>query len=100
MRIIALSTLKAFWEENPKYQDAKESTLAWYRHVLHADWRSPTQVRQDFGNARILKDGRTVFNIAVNKYQLIVWINYTYRDVYIRFIGTHMQYDKIDAQTI
>ncbi len=100
MRIIALSTLKAFWEENPKYQDAKEPTLAWHRHTSHADWNSPAEVKQDFRNASILKDGRVVFNIAGNKYRLVVWINYTYRVVYIRFIGTHAQYDKIDVQTI
>jgi mRNA interferase HigB len=100
MRIIALSTLKAFWEENPEYMDAKESTLAWYRHVLAADWSAPADVKQDFRNASILKDGRVVFNIAENKYRLVVWINYAYRVMYIRFIGTYMQYDKIDVQTI
>jgi len=94
MRIIALSTLKAFWEEHPEYMDAKEPTLAWYRHALAAD------VKQDFRNTSILKDGRVVFNIAGNKYRLVVWINYAYRVVYIRFIGTHAQYDKIDVQTI
>ncbi len=88
MRIIALSTLKAFWEENPEYLDAREPTLAWHRHALHADWSSPADVKQDFGNASILKDGRVVFNIAGNKYRLVVWINYAYRVVYIRFIGT------------
>lgn len=100
MRIIALSTLKAFWEENPEYADATDQTLAWYQHVLKADWAIPTDVKQDFGNASILKDGRAVFNIAGNKYRLVVWINYAYRVVYIRFIGTHAQYDKIDVQTI
>ena len=100
MRIIALSTLKEFWERNPAYTDATEPTLAWYRHALKADWASPTDVKQEFGNASILKDGRVVFNIAGNKYRLIVWINYAYRVVYIRFIGTHGQYDQIDAQTI
>jgi mRNA interferase HigB len=100
MRIIALSTLKAFWEENPEYMGAKEPTLAWHRHTLHADWNSPAEVKQDFRNASILKDGRVVFNIAGNKYRLVVWINYAYRVVYIRFIGTHAQYDKIDVQTI
>ncbi|WP_348827035.1 type II toxin-antitoxin system HigB family toxin [Halomonas sp. RT37] len=54
----------------------------------------------DFRNASILKDGRAVFNIAGNKYRLVVWINYAYRVVYIRFIGTHAQYDKIDVQTV
>ena len=100
MRIIALSTLKAFWEESPEYEDAKDPTLAWYRHALKADWGVPSDVKQDFGNASILKDGRVVFNMAGNKYRLVVWINYAYRVVYLRFIGTHTQYDKIDAQTI
>lgn len=57
MRIIALSTLKTFWENNPEYQDVKELTLAWYRHILHADWSSPADVKQDFRNASILKEG-------------------------------------------
>jgi mRNA interferase HigB len=100
MRIIALSTLKAFWDRNPEYKDAKEPSLAWYRFVLRATWNSPADVKNDFRNASILKDGRVVFNIAGNKYRLIVWINYAYNVVYIRFIGTHAQYDKVDAQNI
>ena len=100
MRVIALSTLRAFWENNPQYQDAREPCLAWYRHALAADWPSPVEVKADFGNASVLKDGRVVFNIAGNKYRVVVWINYAYRVAYIRFIGTHKQYDAIDAQTI
>ena len=100
MRIIALSTLKAFWESNPGHADAKEPVLAWYRHTLKADWASPAAVKADFGNASILRDNRVVFNIAGNKYRLVVWINYPYRVVYIRFLGTHAQYDRIDAQRI
>ena len=100
MRIIALSTLKAFWEDKPQYDDAVQPALAWYRHALKANWSSPAEVKQDFGNASILKDGRVVFNIAGNKYRLVVWINYPYRVVYVRFIGTHAQYDQIDVQTI
>lgn len=100
MRIIAFSTLKAFWEETPSYIDAKESTMAWYPHTLKANWESPDKVKSDFGNASILKDGRVVFNISGNKYRLIVWINYDYRVIYVRFIGTHKQYDKVDAQKI
>ena len=100
MRIIALSTLKYFWEQSPKYADAIQPALAWYRYVLKADWKEPSDVKADFGNASILRDGRVVFNIAGNKYRLIVWINYPYRIVYVRFIGTHSQYDAIDAQTI
>lgn len=100
MRVIALSTLKSFWENNPAYGDAREPVLAWYRHALNADWAKPTDVKRDFRNASILRDGRVAFNIAGNKYRLVVWINYAYRVVYIRFIGTHAQYDAIDAQTI
>lgn len=100
MRIIALSTLKAFWEHQPAYLDAKEPTLAWYRQTQAADWATPADVKRDFGNASILQDGRVVFNIAGNKYRLVTWINYPYRVVYIRFIGTHAQYDKINTKTI
>ena len=100
MRVIALSTLRAFWEHSPEHQDAKEPTLVWYRHALQADWVSPADVKAQFGSASILKDGRVVFNIAGNKYRLVVWINYAYRVVYVRFIGTHAQYNRIDAQTI
>jgi mRNA interferase HigB len=100
MRIIALSTLKAFWANNSAYRDAKEPGLAWYRQALQADWASPAEVKASFRSASILRDGRVVFNLAGNKYRLVVWINYPYRIVYVRFIGTHAQYDDIDAQNI
>jgi len=100
MRIIALGTLKSFWEDDPSNVAAREPTLAWYRQALHADWATPADVKRDIGNASILKDGRVIFNIAGNKFRIVVWINYHYRVMYIRFIGTHAQYDAIDAQTI
>jgi mRNA interferase HigB len=100
MRVIALSSLRDFWEREPAYADAREPVLAWYRHVLKADWRSPADVKREFGRASILREGRVVFDIGGNKYRLVVWINYAYRVVYVRFIGTHAQYDRIDAQTI
>ena len=100
MRVIALSTLKQFLKRNPNFTDAREPILAWYRHALKADWASPPDVKADFGSASILKDGRVVFNIAGNKYRLVVWINYPYRILYIRFVGTHRQYDRIDVQTV
>jgi mRNA interferase HigB len=99
MRIIALATIKKFWL-NPSYQDAKEPLLSWFRHVSCVNWESPSELKQDYRNASILKDGRAVFNIAGNKYRLIVWINYPYQVVYIRFIGTHQKYDTINAQLI
>jgi len=100
VRVIALSTLRAFWGAHSSYADAREPLLAWYRHVLRADWASPSDVKADFRQASILRDGRVVFNIAGNKYRVVVWINYAYRVVYIRFLGTHAQYDRIDAQTV
>ncbi|HEX6834677.1 MAG TPA: type II toxin-antitoxin system HigB family toxin [Rudaea sp.] len=100
MRIIAVSTLKAFRAEKAEYRDDEKPALAWYREVLHADWSKPADIKAQFGSASILRDGRVVFNIAGNKYRIVVWINYPCRVVYIRFIGTHVQYDRIDAQAI
>ena len=80
--------------------DARESVMAWYRQVKTADWASPAALKRDIRNASILKDGRAVFNIAGNKYRIVVWVNYRYREVYIRFIGSHRMYDAIDAQTV
>lgn len=100
MRFIALSTLKTFLESDPAYTDAREPVMAWYRQVRAADWATPAEVKRDIRTASILRDGRAVFNIAGNKYRIVVWINYPYRVVYIRFIGTHRQYDSIDAQTV
>ena len=100
MRIMALATLRRFWEGKAAHADAREPLLAWYRHALKADWQSPADAKREFGTASVLRDGRMVFNIAGNKYRLVVWINYPYRIMYVRFIGTHAQYDRIDAQTI
>ena len=100
MRIISLSTLKAFWDGTPAYRDAREPGLAWYCAARRADWSTPGDVKAVLRNAVILKDGRVVCNLAGNKYRLAVWINYLYRVVDVRFIGTHAQYDASDAQTI
>ena len=99
MRVIALSTLKQFCDDKTR-ADARDPLLAWYRHAVRAEWRTPADVKRDFGSASILRDGRVVFNIAGNKYRLVVWINYAYAVIYIRFIGTHRQYDRIDARTV
>ncbi len=100
MRVIALGTLKAFLGSDAAHADAREPVMAWYRQVHAADWATPAEVKRDVRTASILKDGRAVFNVAGNKYRIVAWINYPYRVVYIRFIGTHRQYDGIDAQTI
>ena len=100
MRIIALSTLREYWTGHPEKLDVQQPVLIWYRHVLKSNWAKSADVKADFGNASILRDGRVVFNIAGNKYRLVVWINYGYRVVYIRFVGSHAEYDQIDAQTV
>lgn len=100
MRVIALATLRAFLDRSPGHAAAREPVMAWFRQVRAADWAAPADVKRDLRNASILKDGRVVLNIAGNKYRIVVWINYPYRVVYIRFVGTHRQYDAIDAQTI
>ena len=100
MRIIALATLKQFVDADPAHADAREPLMAWYRQVKAADWASPADIKRDTRSASILKDGRVVFNIAGNKYRVVVWVNYPYRVVYVRFIGSHRTCDAIDAQTI
>lgn len=92
--------MKAFLRRGQSVDDARDPVVAWFRQVKQADWARPADVKRDIRSASILKDGRVVFNIAGNKYRVVVWINYPYRVVYIRFIGTHRQYDAIDAQTI
>ena len=95
-----MSALKAFLARSPAYADASGPLMAWVRQVKAADWSGPANVKNDVRSASILQDGRVVFNIAGNKYRIVVWINYPYRVVYIRFVGTHAQYDEIDAQTV
>jgi mRNA interferase HigB len=99
MRIIAVSTLRAFWEQ-PAYQDAEQPLRTWVNVTQAARWKDPPAIKAMFNSADILKDGRVIFDIGGNKYRLVVWVNYAYFTVYIRFIGTHREYDQIDAQTI
>ena len=95
MRIIAKSTLRAFWERHP---NAEEPLLAWYRETEKADWESPAQVKEQYRSASFVGGNRVVFNIKGNDYRLVVKINYPYRVVYVRFVGTHAEYDKIDVR--
>lgn len=99
MRIIAIRMLREFWQE-PTRGDAEQALKAWFSFTSAADWNTPADVKLDYRNASILKIHRVVFNIAGNKYRLVVSINYPYRVVYLRFVGTHAQYDQIDAETI
>ncbi|MBK9307465.1 MAG: type II toxin-antitoxin system HigB family toxin [Nitrospira sp.] len=97
MRIIAKRALRNFWKRYPK---AKGPLEAWHQEVTHADWASPSAVKAHFRSASVLHGNRVVFNVAGNQYRLIVKINYPYRVVYIRFIGTHVEYDAIDVTSI
>jgi len=99
MRIFARKTLKSFWEL-PAYKDSEQSLKSWYDEAYKAVWKTPNDIKAQYKNASILKDGRVVFNIHGNTYRLIVKINYDFSVVYIRFIGTHKQYDKIDANEV
>ncbi len=97
MRIIARRTLRKFWE---KHADAEQSLRAWFKFASFADWISPASIKRDYASASILEDSRMCFNIGGNKYRLVVRINYAYRIVYIRFVGTHVEYDKVDVTKI
>ena len=99
MHVIKRKTLTGFYDQ-PGRGDAKGPLDSWYYEVQHAQWASPADVKAKYGTASILKDNRVVFNIAGNKYRLVVRINYDSKTVFGRFIGTHKEYDKIDAEVI
>lgn len=98
MRIIALKSLKNFWQ-SPNHGDAEQPFRAWYAEVSAAKWKSPTDIKAQYRSASVLKNNRVVFNIAGNKYRLIVMVSRDYTVCLIRFIGTHKEYDKINAET-
>jgi mRNA interferase HigB len=99
MRIISVGTLKAFWEI-PGHRDAEQPLRTWVRVVRAASWPDPMEIKPMFNSADILGDGRIVFDIGGNKYRLITWVNFHYGVVYVRFIGTHREYDGVDARSI
>ncbi len=97
MRIIAISQLKSFWQ---KYPDSEQPLLAWVDEAKNADWLTPTEIKEQFRSASILKSRRVVFNIKGNDYRLVVAVAYRYSALYIKFVGTHKQYDAINAETV
>jgi mRNA interferase HigB len=97
MRVIAKRTIREFWET---HADAQAALEAWYHDTKRATWTSPSDIKAIYANASILPNNRVVFNIKGNTYRLVVAINYAYGIVYIRFIGHHQTYNKIDAATI
>jgi len=97
MRVVAKRILREFWE---KQTDSEDQLKTWYREASKAFWTSPANIKSEYPKASILKNGRVVFNICSNKYRLIVQINYLRQWVFIRFIGTHKDYDNINADKI
>ncbi|SDS85541.1 mRNA interferase HigB [Pseudomonas asplenii] len=97
MRIIAISQLKTFWQKHP---DSEQSLLAWIDEVKQVHWQTPAEINAQYRHASVLKSRRIVFNIKGNDYRLVVAVAYRYGALYIKFIGTHEQYDSIDANTV
>ena len=96
-RIFSKKTLREFWS---KYPDSEQYLKTWFYTTMNTTWRTPNEVKQTFANASILKDNRIVFNIKGNTYRLLTKFNFEKQWVFIRFIGTHSEYDKINANTI
>lgn len=97
MRIIAKRTLRTFWERDSK---AEQPLKSWYAIAAKADWSSPTEVREVYGNASIVGNDRVVFNVGGNRYRLIVRFDYPHRIGFVRFVGTHAEYDSVDATRV
>ena len=96
-RIFSKSTIREFWEKNP---ESEQYLKTWYDTVMAANWKSPNDVKQTYAYASILKEGRIVFNIKGNSFRLVAKFNFEKQWIFIRFIGTHSEYDKIDANLI
>ena len=99
MRIIAIKILKEFWIKSEK-KDSEQALKAWYAEVKHEKWRNSAEIKGKYKNASIINKNRIVFNIKGNKYRLVVAIKYEFQIIFIRFIGTHEEYNKIDVKNI
>ncbi|MCC9043367.1 MULTISPECIES: type II toxin-antitoxin system HigB family toxin [Myroides] len=97
MRVIAIKTLRVFWT---KHADSEQQLKAWYQEAEKATWKNSNEIKAEYPSASILDDNRICFNIKGNHYRLIVKINFAHQMMWIRFIGTHAEYDKINANTI
>jgi mRNA interferase HigB len=97
LRVISRKTLRQFWK---KHNDCEQQLISWHRETEKAKWKNHNELKNEYPSASILENNRIVFNIKGNGYRLVVKINYQYQIIWIRFIGTHPEYDKIDATTI
>jgi mRNA interferase HigB len=96
-RIFSKSTLRSFWEKHP---ESEQYLKTWYDTAMTSDWKNPTDIKKAYATASILKNSRVVFNIKGNSFRLVVKFNFEKQWAFIRFIGTHPEYDKIDANLI
>ncbi len=95
--VVSKKRLREFWEKHP---DSEQTLKTWYSVVMKAEWKSSNELKSQYASASIIGDNRVVFNVCGNKYRLIVKFNYEMQWCWVRFIGTHVQYDAIDATTI
>jgi len=97
VKVIAVSSLRNFWVLHPQ---AEQALRAWHDEARHAAWRTPQDIKNHYASARFVSKNRVVFNIKGNDYRLIVAIAYRFQAIYIKFIGTHAEYDRINAATV
>jgi mRNA interferase HigB len=97
VRVIAIKALKVFWKKHP---DAEQPLRAWYAEAKKAEWKKPTDITRVYRSASILTNNRIVFNIKGNDYRLVAAVNYYYKIIYIRFIGTHKEYDRTNVEEV
>ena len=97
MRVIAIAALRNFWAKHP---EAEQPLRAWHDEAVPAEWKQPAEVKAQYRSASVLKNRRVIFNIKGNDFRLVVAVAYKVGVVYVKFIGTHAQYDAIDAQTV
>ncbi len=97
MRVIARRTLREFWEQ---HHDAEQPSKAWFAEASSTSWETPQTIKDQYRHASFVADNRVIFNIGGNKYRLVAHVNYEFGIVYIKFIGTHREYDSIDPETV
>ena len=97
VRIISRKTLRDFWGR-PGRRDSEGPLRAWFAEVRQAAWRTPADVKAAHRNASFVGGDRVVFNVGGNKYRLVVAVKYSAQTVFVRFVGTHADYDEIDAR--
>ena len=97
MRVVALPTLRDFWAQHP---DAEQALKAWLDETRQANWQRPSDIKASYRSASILKGRRVVFNIKGNDYRLVVAVAFQLGVVYVKFVGTHAQYDLVNAETV